>query len=182
MDIKARNFACVNKELSQWCNSKSIVFYFNELLFHTVWPSEREDAELGLLLVEWSEMIYQMATIGVITHIISFKHLRQGAGRGLAQTGHLFLDISKPGETTPYIIGTHKTCVIRDDSYLLITSEEYFFDSGSLVPEHLWRAHELVGRNESRLLRTKLKDSQSSTVIGHCQCLFSWHHLECSQS
>ena len=76
MDVEARNFTVIDEELGQWRHTKPIILHFDKLLFHTVWPSQREETELCLLLVNLAELIDQMTTIWVIEdEVIPLKHL-----------------------------------------------------------------------------------------------------------
>ena len=74
MDIKARNFARVNEELSEWGDSQSIVTNLYKLLLNAVGSSEREHTKLGLLRVNWLEVIDQMATVRIVSHLVPLEH------------------------------------------------------------------------------------------------------------
>ena len=86
--------------------------------------------------IDWLEVIDQMATIRIVSHLVPLEHFRKRASRDLVQTGHLFLDVTEPSEAATHIIGANKAGIVSNHSNLFITGEEDFLDSRGDITKH----------------------------------------------
>lgn len=75
VDIEARNFAIVDKELGQRSHPDPVVLNLDELLFDTVGSPEREDTELALARGHRFELVDEVAASWIVSHLIPLQNL-----------------------------------------------------------------------------------------------------------
>ena len=131
MNLETWDLALVNEELGQRSHSKSVILDFHKLLFNAVRTPKREQRELSFLRVQRRELIDKE----VITYLValSLKYFTQCSCTKLAKSGHLFLNIAEPGESTTHIVGWYQACIVGYDGNLLISGEVKRLDWGCVI-------------------------------------------------